>query len=475
MATYYVSTAGNDGWPGTEAQPWQTIAYAVTRLTAGDVLRIRGSANPASRTTYSEVIAITAAAGCESGTSGSRITVTNYPGEYVRIAAPSQNHCISIEGLDYWTISGSDSNLGVEIDQNGWNRACVNLDEADFITLEYLECHNANWDAILNIYDSNDVTVQYCEIYDNAALAGTDHHAVMFINSTAATMYRPTVRGCTIYDAAGDGVVFDNGSTGLIADVVVEDNEIYTTLGGASENAVDLKAVNGADVRRNTMHGFRYCNGTLGSSGSNDGSSIVSIIEESSNIRVYDNVFYNYSCAGVYCYRPSVSIYRNLFRDAVNESGIPTYLKNHIYLTHFSGTPTVDVVKNTFVGTHGGAATSQVLTMDPSVSLTVNYRDNCHSATGGFNIIAGTISYSYNGWFASPAETLAGTGDVSGPSAGFSDDGADDFRLAAGSACINAGTIVSPYTDGYRGSAPDIGYHERPAPMRRSKLSWPSL
>lgn len=27
MATYYVdATGGNDAWPGTEAQPWQTIA-----------------------------------------------------------------------------------------------------------------------------------------------------------------------------------------------------------------------------------------------------------------------------------------------------------------------------------------------------------------------------------------------------------------------------------------------------------------
>mgnify|MGYP001768002774 CR=1 FL=1 len=50
MATYYIATTGTDGAArtGSISQPWRTIEYAVTRLTTGDLVYIRGG-------TYSEV------------------------------------------------------------------------------------------------------------------------------------------------------------------------------------------------------------------------------------------------------------------------------------------------------------------------------------------------------------------------------------------------------------------------------------
>src|SRR5205085_12016371 len=41
-ATYYVATTGNDANPGSLSAPWRTISVAVSRLTAGDTLYIRG-------------------------------------------------------------------------------------------------------------------------------------------------------------------------------------------------------------------------------------------------------------------------------------------------------------------------------------------------------------------------------------------------------------------------------------------------
>ena len=39
-ATYHVSTAGNDFFPGTAAQPWATLQHAVDRISAGDTILI---------------------------------------------------------------------------------------------------------------------------------------------------------------------------------------------------------------------------------------------------------------------------------------------------------------------------------------------------------------------------------------------------------------------------------------------------
>ena len=39
--TYYVAINGNDGWPGTEQQPFRTIQRGVNAVVAGDTLLIK--------------------------------------------------------------------------------------------------------------------------------------------------------------------------------------------------------------------------------------------------------------------------------------------------------------------------------------------------------------------------------------------------------------------------------------------------
>ncbi len=41
-ADYYVSPAGNDSAAGTISEPWATFTKAVSEVTAGDTLTIRG-------------------------------------------------------------------------------------------------------------------------------------------------------------------------------------------------------------------------------------------------------------------------------------------------------------------------------------------------------------------------------------------------------------------------------------------------
>ena len=38
--TYYVSTSGRDGNPGTKAQPWRNVDYAVKQVKPGDTVLV---------------------------------------------------------------------------------------------------------------------------------------------------------------------------------------------------------------------------------------------------------------------------------------------------------------------------------------------------------------------------------------------------------------------------------------------------
>lgn len=97
-SAYYVSPSGSDSNPGTLAQPWQHINYAVSRLSPGDTLYVRGG-------TYSEKVTINV-----SGSAGSPITVQNYNGETPIISGSGVTlgweGLINIVGASYVVIDG---------------------------------------------------------------------------------------------------------------------------------------------------------------------------------------------------------------------------------------------------------------------------------------------------------------------------------------------------------------------------------
>ena len=69
-ATYYVATTGSDSGNGSEASPFKTIAYAVSKMVAGDTTYVKGG-------TYSEGLILFS----KSGAPGAPITLMNAPGE----------------------------------------------------------------------------------------------------------------------------------------------------------------------------------------------------------------------------------------------------------------------------------------------------------------------------------------------------------------------------------------------------------
>ena len=69
-ASFYVSTAGNDANPGTQAAPWRTIQHAVGVARAGSTVNVRGGV-------YEELVSINSSGNSSEG----YITFRSYPGE----------------------------------------------------------------------------------------------------------------------------------------------------------------------------------------------------------------------------------------------------------------------------------------------------------------------------------------------------------------------------------------------------------
>jgi hypothetical protein len=86
-----VSPTGSDSHPGTLAQPWRTLTYALPRLRAGQTLYLRGG-------TYQENVENPS---IQPGQATSRITVAAYPGE-----RPVVVGLLWLSRPSYWTLDG---------------------------------------------------------------------------------------------------------------------------------------------------------------------------------------------------------------------------------------------------------------------------------------------------------------------------------------------------------------------------------
>ncbi len=84
------------------------------------------------------------------------------------------------------------------------------------------------------------------------------------------------------------------------------------------------------------------------------------------------------------------------------------------------------------------------------------------------NIAANNILTNYNQF--SPTVTLKNNLEK-GTDPKFADSQHGAFWLTAGSPAIDAGTVISPYTDGYKGSAPDEGAYEFD-PQHPTRVPW---
>src|SRR5580704_7852025 len=101
VATYYVSTTGNDLNSGTITSPWRTIQHAANSVTAGDTVYIRAGV-------YNEMVSIPASGSARLG----YITFSSYPGEQATVDGTGlsipggQWGLVTIENQNYIVVRG---------------------------------------------------------------------------------------------------------------------------------------------------------------------------------------------------------------------------------------------------------------------------------------------------------------------------------------------------------------------------------
>ncbi|MEV4138996.1 family 16 glycoside hydrolase [Dactylosporangium sp. NPDC049742] len=299
----YVAPNGSAGNPGTQASP-TTLASAITRVTAGGTITMRGG-------TYSLSSTVTIAVG-NNGTSGAPKRITAYPGEtpVLNFAAQSEdpaNRGLAVNG-NYWHITGivveraGDNGIFVGGSNNTIERVVTrfNRDSGLQISRAASDTPQSQWPANNLILSS--------ESHDNADSDGEDADGFAAkLTSGPGNVFRYTVSHNNIDDGWD---LYTKTDTGPIGAVTIQDSLSYNN-GTLSNGTVNTNGdrngyklggegigvnhvVQRSIAYRNGHHGFTYNN--------NPGSMAIS-----SNLSI-DNAERNFSFdAGTHTYRSNTS------------------------------------------------------------------------------------------------------------------------------------------------------------------------
>src|SRR4030042_645113 len=245
-ATYYVSTAGSDTNPGTQAQPWRTIQKAANTMAAGDTVIIRNG-------TYNEIIDLTGSTGVE-GKSGNSIQ------GYISYIGESRDGVI-IDGTGLGWGSGFVSGAAARGDR-----------AMNFIKISRMTLQNFAGDGVIfyaNKSDGNyprsashDIIVENLKVHDNQ-MGG-----IMFCGGEEPnTGYNFVVRNCEVYNNYGahHGIKISGDPREIydgdhIHDSIVENNIVYNNGGNSTTEGIGIHVSSGnyrITVRNNTAYGNR--------------------------------------------------------------------------------------------------------------------------------------------------------------------------------------------------------------------------
>ena len=220
VANYWVATNGNDNNAGTYTAPYATWHKGFTMVTAGQTLCIRGGtylpAGISGDGRYSGTYINN-----KDGSSGSIITVLNYPGETPimdcrNLTQATTHFGIYLYGCAYWVLKGltitrADQHVHVGITYYGaggiYLKGCTN------ITVERCVTHHNGGTGIAAPFESNNILYLNCDSYANADpnSATPYDHADGFAIEVATSTLNSTIRGCRSWYNADDGFdIFEN-------------------------------------------------------------------------------------------------------------------------------------------------------------------------------------------------------------------------------------------------------------------------
>lgn len=229
MATdYYVAKDGSDGDPGTLADPWLTVQYAVNHVTAGDTIYVRTG-------TYNESVGVTGV-----GTSESPITLTNYNDELVTLDGGTSRAFAPRYPSGYWIVDGlhftSSATLTVEFASWSCSGTCQGLD--------YWTFRNNHIIGSVKIYGAYN-------LFENNEVDGTTNDGSgNAIHTHYDVSHHNTFRGNTIHNFTRRGI----WSMHRTHDDLIEDNTLYNI----GDMAIDPDGYGNVEwrhtIRNNTIY-----------------------------------------------------------------------------------------------------------------------------------------------------------------------------------------------------------------------------
>lgn len=394
---YFVATTGSDTNTGSESAPFKTISKAVSLVTAGDTIMVRGG-------TYTEKISI-----AKNGTSESPIILQSAPGEAVILdLAKSAGPNLIITG-SYIVVDG------FEI-QNS-SGVCVSL-QNQFNTLQNSVVHDCHDHGIM-------IEGQHHTVANNTVYHATDVNSGFNTGWGSGIKVKvggdySTIRGNTVYHNYGEGIAVTRGTN-----AVVTQNTVYDNFG------VNIYIDNSHDVL--VERNFSYCNANSGFERDGHTAAGIALGEEYyegwgaqlARVQIRNNIVYK-------CNR-----------------GVITYGSD----VPFGGLDTISIVNNTFWDV-SNTALSINTNLTPTKSRDIFIANNIVYQASGKMVFADDLTgltFKNNNWSVKPATYAQHSSDVIGSPAFNSSPSYDpfSFRLSALSPVIDKGALVSEVTDDY--------------------------
>jgi parallel beta-helix repeat protein len=239
-ANLFVSTAGNNAWPGTAAQPWRTLQFAAEQVGPGDFVTVR----PGS---YAGFHLET------NGTAAAPIEFFAEPGVLINAPNPIRTqHGINLENASHVVIDGF-SVTGMQ--RAGIRSVGVDGDTfASHVTIRNVHSYNNGYWGILTGF-VNDVLIE-----NNVTSGSAVEHGIYVSNSGD----RPIIRNNTVFDNRGNGIHMNGdeslGGDGIISNAVVSGNVIYNNAklndegepGGGS--GINMDGVQNSRIENNLLY-----------------------------------------------------------------------------------------------------------------------------------------------------------------------------------------------------------------------------
>ncbi len=422
---YYTDNQNSGSGDGSFSNPFQTISAGMDALHAGDTLFVRGNQSGEARV-YNENLSLSDSK--PNGTEAEPIVVIRYQSEQVHIILDGSFSLYT----DWWEFNG----LHFDMDNK---TSDVIKPKGNHLTFRNCEISNGQRDG----FDTNmtdNLLIENCTIHSFDRSDQYDAHGIILNGG-----HNNTIRGNTIYDCKGDCIQLYKADPNY--DTVIEDNDLYTTMGSGSENAIDIKGTQGCTIRNNKMHGFHDAEDSDGVA--------LKINKNSDDVLVEKNDIYasngGMRISGGEMER--ITIQFNVVHDLHVDGGDSS---KYGYGVQFDGVNDVTFKSNTFANIPGplfwiasGGATN--------LEMKNNLFYNSNFFKGSTSDFDGTVTIDYNGWF-SCKETISGSHDTNGSDPLFRNPAAQDYHLNDGSPAIDKGDPAEG--TGFPGGRIDLGAFE---------------